>query len=63
HDPYRGFAPSVEAKQLKEKGVAAEAFDSVPEVIPFLNGETKVDEKIIIFGSLYLIGDMKQQWK
>ena len=62
-DPYRGFAPRVVAKNLREKGVAAETFDSVADVITFLKGQTKIEDKIIIFGSLYLIGDIKTQWK
>lgn len=62
-DPYRGFAPRVVASQLKERGVDAEPFDSIDDVIDFLKKQKEAEEKIIVFGSLYLIGDIKKQWK
>lgn len=62
-DPYRGFAARVVAKELKNKGIDAESFDSVNEVIEFLENQKNKSETIIVFGSLYLIGDIKRQWK
>ncbi|WP_368645492.1 folylpolyglutamate synthase/dihydrofolate synthase family protein [Alkalibacterium putridalgicola] len=62
-DPYRGFAPRVVARQLQEKGIDARPFDSISDTVDFLKKQTDTNKKIIVFGSLYLIGDIKKQWK
>ncbi|SFC47887.1 dihydrofolate synthase / folylpolyglutamate synthase [Alkalibacterium subtropicum] len=62
-DPYRGFAPRVVARQLQEKGIEAQPFDSTRDLIAFLKSQTDTEEKFIICGSLYLIGDIKIKWK
>ncbi|OJF97189.1 folylpolyglutamate synthase/dihydrofolate synthase family protein [Alkalibacterium sp. 20] len=61
-DPYRGFPARVVAKQLQEKGIEADPFDSTKEVVEFLKEQKKSNEIFIVFGSLYLIGDIKKQW-
>ncbi|MFO8068813.1 MAG: folylpolyglutamate synthase/dihydrofolate synthase family protein [Alkalibacterium sp.] len=61
-DPYRGFPARVVAKQLQRKGIEADPFDSTKEVVEFLKGQKASNEIIIVFGSLYLIGDIKKQW-
>lgn len=62
-DPYRGFAARIVAKELREKGVKAEPFDSVNEVIELLEKKKGSNETFVVFGSLYLIGDIKKLWK
>lgn len=61
-DPYRGFAPRVVASQLRKQGIDAEPFDSVKDVADFLREKSDPFETFIVFGSLYLIGDLKKQW-
>lgn len=61
-DPYRGFAARVVAKELKRKGIDAEPFDSVEKVVDFLRAQNDKNEIFVVFGSLYLIGDIKKQW-
>lgn len=61
-DPYRGFDAEDTAHKIRERGFKSEAFDSVEAVIRELKSETHTKETIIVFGSLYLIGDFKKFW-
>lgn len=61
-DPYRGFPARVVANELRTNGIVAESFDSVNEVIDYLGEQKDVNEIFVVFGSLYLIGDIKKQW-
>lgn len=60
-DPYRGFPPRVVAKDLKKRGIESESFDSILDAVSTLK-EIAEKEKVIVFGSLYLIGDIKKYW-
>lgn len=61
-DPYRGFSPSDVAIELRGKDIEAESIGSITDVIECLKTQPS-EEKIIVFGSLYLIGDIKRLWK
>ncbi|GAB2501250.1 folylpolyglutamate synthase/dihydrofolate synthase family protein [Alkalibacterium psychrotolerans] len=62
-DPYRGFDAHETAERIKAEGVAAEAFSSVESLIRSLKESSHSNEKIIVFGSLYLIGEFRKVWK
>lgn len=61
-DPYRGFDAKAVAEEINDKQVKAEAFDSVEKVIIKLKENDNPSNKVIVFGSLYLIGDIKTGW-
>lgn len=61
-DPYRGFNAKETAELIEERGYSSEAFDSVETIINELKTEKHQKETIIVFGSLYLIGDFKKLW-
>lgn len=61
-DPYRGFNAKQTAEELSEKGITSQAYESVDAVIEVIRNESKESKKIIVFGSLYLIGDFRKQW-
>ncbi|GAB2317923.1 folylpolyglutamate synthase/dihydrofolate synthase family protein [Alkalibacterium sp. s-m-22] len=62
-DPYRGFDAETTAEWLKDKGQDAQAFKSVDELIVELKSQSYLNRKVIVFGSLYLIGDMRRLWQ
>lgn len=62
-DPYRGFDAEETAQQIKSEGVPAEAFESVESVVKYLKDTTQSTDKIIVFGSLYLIGEFRKIWE
>ncbi|SDK27187.1 bifunctional folylpolyglutamate synthase/dihydrofolate synthase [Alkalibacterium thalassium] len=62
-DPYRGFDAEATADWLKDKGQDAQAFKSVDELIVELKSQSYLNRKVIVFGSLYLIGDMRRLWQ
>lgn len=62
-DPYRGFDAHETADIINAQGILAEAFESVESVVNYLKDSTHSTDKIIVFGSLYLIGEFRQKWK
>ncbi|GEK90822.1 bifunctional folylpolyglutamate synthase/dihydrofolate synthase [Alkalibacterium kapii] len=61
-DPYRGFDPETVSDQLRQKGVQSEALASTTELYDFLTNLKDKDDTIIIYGSLYLIGEVKKHF-
>lgn len=61
-DPYRGFDAEATAQLISQQGFQSKAFDSVKAVIGELKNKRHQQDTIIVFGSLYLIGDMKKTW-
>lgn len=61
-DPYRGFDAEETAQLISQRGFQSKAFDSVKAVIGELKNKRHQQDTIIVFGSLYLIGDMKKTW-
>lgn len=62
-DPYRGFDAHETAEKINAQGIPAESFDSVDSVVSYLKDSTQSTDKIIVFGSLYLIGEFRKIWK
>ncbi|GEN49995.1 bifunctional folylpolyglutamate synthase/dihydrofolate synthase [Alkalibacterium pelagium] len=62
-DPYRGFDAEGTADWLDAQGQESQAFKSVDELIVELKSQSYLNRKVIVFGSLYLIGDMRRLWK
>lgn len=62
-DPYRGFDAEETAQQIKSEGVPAEAFESVESIVRYLKDSAQYMDKVIVFGSLYLIGEFRKNWK
>lgn len=61
-DDYRGFDPKEVSDWIKEKGVQSQAYESVDSVIDTLKTESDGSDKIIVFGSLYLMGEFREKW-
>lgn len=61
-DPYRGFDAEATAQLVKDRGFHSEAFESVETIIGELKTVKHQNETVIVFGSLYLIGDFKNIW-
>lgn len=61
-DEYRGFDAQTVAAELRNKGIHAQAHVSVDSLIDMLKKESYHSDKIIVFGSLYLIGEFRQKW-
>ena len=61
-DFYRGFDAEEVAAELRKKGVQAHSHQSVDAVIDTLKSEGSTSEKVIVFGSLYLIGEFRKKW-
>lgn len=61
-DDYRGFDAKEVSDWLTDKGIQAKSHDSVDSVIDSLNKESNASDKIIVFGSLYLIGEFREKW-
>ncbi|MCC5890894.1 MAG: bifunctional folylpolyglutamate synthase/dihydrofolate synthase [Alkalibacterium sp.] len=62
-DPYRGFDAEETAQKIVSEGIPAKAFESVESVINNLKTSAQSDDKIVVFGSLYLIGEFRTIWK
>lgn len=59
-DPWRGFDPSEVADKLIEKGIKAQPKQSISDIIHYIRSESSKEEVIVVFGSLYLVGDVKK---
>lgn len=57
-DLTRGFNVQEVVKDLNQKGYHADSVDSLEEILNYIDNEATEDEIIIIFGSLYLVGDL-----
>ncbi|TVP92929.1 bifunctional folylpolyglutamate synthase/dihydrofolate synthase [Alkalibacterium sp.] len=62
-DPYRGFDAEETAQKIVSEGIPAKAFESVESVVNNLKTSAQSDDKIVVFGSLYLIGEFRTIWK
>lgn len=62
-DPYRGFDVKEVAADLSERGFETKAMADMGEVLAYVNNEVPADGIVIQFGSLYLVGDLKQAMK
>lgn len=62
-DPYRGFDVKEVAAELSECGFEAKAMADMTEVLAYVRNEVPADGVVIQFGSLYLVGDLKQALK
>lgn len=60
-DRFRGFDASEVAEKLCQKGKKAQAMGSVKELIQYIHQKASDDEIIIVFGSLYLVGDLRKE--
>lgn len=61
-DPIRGFDSIKEAKRMHKKGIGADIFENIDDIIQFIRASS-TEEIIVAFGSLYLIGDLRKAWK
>jgi len=59
-DPKRGFDAEAAAEKMIELGYQASAKASAAEVLTYIKEEIPKDETVIQFGSLYLVGALKQ---
>ncbi|GAA0369177.1 folylpolyglutamate synthase/dihydrofolate synthase family protein [Alkalibacterium iburiense] len=62
-DEYRGFDAKSVSDWIREKGIESKSCESVDSVIDTLKNESDDSDKIIVFGSLYLIGEFREKWK
>ncbi|WP_208560528.1 bifunctional folylpolyglutamate synthase/dihydrofolate synthase [Marinilactibacillus kalidii] len=60
-DPWRGFDAEEVANQLEKTGISAQALTSVDAVKAYI-ASAGTEEIIIVFGSLYLVGDLRKQF-
>jgi len=56
----KGFDPYQVSKDLQKEGYPARALDSVDEIVDYIQNKAGKEEKIMIFGSLYLVGDVRK---
>ena len=56
-DLTRGFDVDQAVQSLTDKGYQASSVASLQAILDYINQQAKADEIIIIFGSLYLVGD------
>lgn len=59
-DEYRGFDPQAVAKMISAQGVRARVAADADEILQFVRTEVPKDAVVIQFGSLYLVGAMKE---
>lgn len=59
-DWQRGFDVTKVADDLNKAGYNATAMENIEEVLDLIQNEIPKDETVIQFGSLYLVGEMKQ---
>lgn len=57
-DLTRGFNVDEAVKGLNQAGYAANSVESLGEILSYIENKATEDEIIIIFGSLYLVGDL-----
>lgn len=61
-DPWRGFNPTKIADWMNEKKIKAQAIDTVECIVQYIE-KAPAEESIVIFGSLYLVGDIRKKLK
>lgn len=59
-DPYRGFDTSEVVQELRSEGYKAAVKENAAEVLAYIKQEIPKEDTVIQFGSLYLVGDIKQ---
>jgi len=59
-DEGKGFDPYEVAQNLKKAGYPAQARESIEDIAYYIEHVSEKDEKIIVFGSLYLVGDLRK---
>lgn len=57
-DLTRGFNVEEVVKTLNDRGYDADSVESLEEILHYIENKAAEDEIIIIFGSLYLVGDL-----
>src|SRR5699024_11121002 len=57
-DLTRGFNIEEVVKNLNDRGYDADSVESLEEILHYIENKAAEDEIIIIFGSLYLVGDL-----
>lgn len=60
-DPGRGFDAETVASDLRDKGYLAQSKKQTSEVIHYIKNKARKNEIIVVFGSLYLVGDLRKQ--
>jgi dihydrofolate synthase/folylpolyglutamate synthase len=60
-DPWRGFDAKEVSESMKNKEYEVDTLESVDETIDLLK-DIPESETVIVFGSLYLIGDIRKNW-
>lgn len=59
-DEGQGFDPYKVTKDLRKSGYPAEAKERIEDIVYYINHVAAKDEKVIVFGSLYLVGDLRK---
>lgn len=59
-DPWRGFDAETVASDLRERGYLARSAKQTFEIIDYIQNKASKDEMIIVFGSLYLVGELRK---
>lgn len=62
-DSERGFDPTVVAKRLTNSGLSTTVIPDIQAIKQYIETEAADDEHIVIFGSLYLVGDILSLYK
>lgn len=62
-DPYRGFDPEEVAAAVAQKGVATRTAENAEELLDYVQHELPKEAVVIQFGSLYLVGAIKEALK
>ena len=62
-DSERGFDPEQVADHLTESGTPTTVISNVQAIKQYIDTEATDDEHIVIFGSLYLVGDILTLYK
>lgn len=60
-DPWRGFKPDEVSEWMNKKGIAAKALDNLSSIYAYIQSVPK-EEIVVIFGSLYLVGEIRANW-
>lgn len=59
-DPWRGFDAKEVASELISRGFQAQSLEEPAEISQYIYNQAEKDEIIIVFGSLYLVGDLRK---
>lgn len=59
-DPWRGFDAETVASELNSRGFHAQSLEEPAEISHYIYNKAEKDEIIIVFGSLYLVGDLRK---